>query len=180
MGSRRPLVAALHTDLVTARIDASIRPATPDDVPEILAMIRELAEYERALHEVDATEEHLRRTLFAEPPAVFAHVAETSDGRIAAMAVWFLNYSTWLGSHNVYLEDLYVRPEHRGSGLGRRLLQTLAAICVERGYDRLEWWVLDWNETARGFYSSLGAEALTEWVPYRVSGEALARLAHDG
>jgi GNAT superfamily N-acetyltransferase len=96
------------------------------------------------------------------------------------MAVWFLNYSTWLRSHNVYLEDLFVRPEHRGSGLGRRLLQELAAICVQRGYDRLEWWVLGWNEGARGFYHSLGAEALTEWVPYRVSGEALARLAGEG
>lgn len=157
--------------------DCRIRPATPADVPEILAMIRELAEYERALDEVLATEEHLQATLFAEAPAVFAHVAEAADGRIAAMAVWFLNYSTWLGTHNVYLEDLYVRPEHRGSGLGARLLRTLAAICVDRGYDRLEWWVLDWNVPARDFYAHLGAEALTEWVPYRVSGEALRRLA---
>jgi len=155
----------------------TIRPATPEDVPQILAMIRELAEYERALHEVVATEEHLRRTLFSEVPAAFGHVAVAADGRVAGMAVWFLNYSTWLGSHNLYLEDLFVRPEHRGGGVGRRLLQTLAAICVERGYERLEWWVLDWNESARGFYSSIGAEALTEWIPYRVSGTALARLA---
>jgi GNAT superfamily N-acetyltransferase len=158
----------------------TIREATPQDVPQVLAMIRELAEYERAGHEVDATEEHLHRTLFAERPAVFAHIAEGPDGDIAGMAVWFLNYSTWRGSHNVYLEDLFVRPSHRGAGVGRRLLQTLAGICVERGYDRLEWWVLDWNESARGFYRSLGAEALTEWVPYRVSGEALARLAREG
>lgn len=140
-------------------------------------MIGELAEYERARHEVVATEEHLHRTLFAEAPAVFGHVAVTADGRVAGMALWFLSYSTWLGSHSLYLEDLFVRPAYRGTGIGSRLLQTLAAICVERGYQRLEWWVLDWNEGARGFYHSIGAEALTEWVPYRVSGAALTRLA---
>ena len=154
---------------------ASVRPATPADVPELVAMIRELAEYERSLHEVEATEEHLHRTLFAEAPAVFGHVLEV-DGAVAGMAIWFLNYSTWLGAHNLYLEDLYVRPEVRGSGGGRLLLQTLAGLCVERGYRRLEWWVLDWNP-ARGFYAAIGADALTEWVPYRVSGDALVRLA---
>lgn len=160
--------------------DVTIRPATPADVPEILALVRELAEYERARHEVVATEQHLHAALFAPSPAVFGHVAGTSGGRIAGMAVWFLSYSTWLGTHSLYLEDLYVRPEFRGSGVGQRLLQTLAAICLERGYDRLEWWVLDWNESARGFYSSIGAEALTEWIPYRVSGDALRRLARAG
>ena len=154
---------------------ATVRPATPDDVPELVAMIRELAEYERSLHEVHATEEHLHRTLFAETPAVFGHVLEV-DGAMAGMAVWFLNYSTWLGAHSLYLEDLFVRPEHRGAGAGRLLLQTLAAICVERGYPRLEWWVLDWNP-ARGFYEALGAQALTEWIPYRVTGAALEDLA---
>ena len=154
---------------------AAVRPATPDDVPSLVAMIRELAEYERALPEVEATEEHLHRTLFAAEPAVFGHVLEV-DGEVAGMAIWFLNYSTWLGAHNLYLEDLYVRPQHRGTGAGRLLLQTLAAICVERGYRRLEWWVLDWNP-ARDFYAALGAEALTEWIPYRVSGEALVRLS---
>jgi GNAT superfamily N-acetyltransferase len=154
---------------------ATVRPATPDDVPELLAMIRELAEYERALHEVHATEEHLHSTLFADQPAVFAHIAEV-DGAVAGMAIWFLNYSTWLGTHSLYLEDLYVRPEHRGGGTGRLLLQTLAGICLERGLPRLEWWVLDWNP-ARGFYDALGARALTEWIPYRVDGEPLARLA---
>lgn len=157
----------------------SIRPTVPADVPEIVAMIHELAEYERARHQVVATEEHLHRTLFAEAPAVFGHVAVTADGRVAGMALWFLNYSTWLGAHNLYLEDLFVRPDHRGTGVGRRLLQTLAGICVERGYARLEWWVLDWNESARGFYRSIGAEALTEWIPYRVSGDALTRLAQQ-
>ncbi len=157
---------------------AVVRPATPDDVPELVAMIRELAEYERALHEVEATAEHLHRTLFVEPAAVFAHVVEV-EGAMAGMAIWFLNYSTWLGAHNLYLEDLYVRPDHRGGGTGRLLLQTLAEICVQRGYQRLEWWVLDWNP-ARGFYAALGAEALTEWIPYRVSGAALTRLAAPG
>ena len=156
--------------------DAAVRPATPDDVPELVAMIRELAEYERALPEVEATEKHLHGTLFADEPAVFAHVLEV-DGEVAGMAIWFLNYSTWLGAHNLYLEDLFVRPQHRGGGAGRLLLQTLAEICVQRGYRRLEWWVLDWNP-ARGFYDALGAQALTEWIPYRVSGDALERLAH--
>jgi len=155
----------------------SVRPAAPGDVPEIVAMIRELADYERALPEVVATEDHLHRTLFAEAPAVFGHVAVTADGRVAGMALWFLSYSTWRGSHGLYLEDLFVRPHDRGSGIGSRLLRTLAAICVERGYERLEWWVLDWNESARGFYHSIGAEAMTEWIPYRVSGDALTRLA---
>jgi GNAT superfamily N-acetyltransferase len=154
---------------------ATVRPATPDDVPELVAMIRELADYERSLHEVQATEEHLHRTLFAATPAVFGHILEV-DGAVAGMAIWFLNYSTWLGAHSLYLEDLYVRPEFRGGGSGRLLLQTLAEICVRRGYPRLEWWVLDWNP-ARGFYHAVGAEALTEWIPYRVSGPALDELA---
>lgn len=153
----------------------TIRPAAPADVPDLLAMVRELAEYEREPDAVEATEAQLHATLFAEQPAVFAHVAEV-DGAVAGMAIWFLSYSTWLGTHSLYLEDLYVRPEHRSRGTGRRLLQALAAICVDRGYRRLEWWVLDWNP-ARGFYDALGADALTEWVPYRVSGEALRRLA---
>lgn len=152
-----------------------VRPATPDDVPELLAMIRELAEFERAADEVEATEELLHRSLFGDSPAVFAHVADV-DGEVAGMAIWFLNFSTWLGSHGLYLEDLYVRPRHRGSGTGKALLQALAALCAERGYRRLDWWVLDWNP-AREFYAALGADALTEWVPYRLSGKALSRLA---
>lgn len=161
--------------------DFAVRPARPEDVPEILAMIRELAEFERAIEQVQATEEHLHRTLFADQPAVFGHVAMAPDGTLAGMALWFLNYSTWQGSHGLYLEDLYVRPAHRGSGVGRLLLRTLAAVCVERGYPRFEWWVLDWNESARRVYAAVGAEALTEWIPYRVSGDALQRLAeHDG
>ena len=162
---------------LTSASPPRIRAATPADVPQMLAMVRELAEFERAAEQVVATEKHLHATLFAEQPAVFGHVAETADGRLAGMAIWFLSYSTWLGTHSLYLEDLFVRPEHRGAGLGQRLLATLAGICVERGYDRLEWWVLDWNEPARGFYAALGADALTEWIPHRLSGGALRAVA---
>jgi len=152
-----------------------VRPATPDDVPELLAMIRELAEFERAADEVEATEEVLHRSLFGDSPAVFAHVADV-DGDVAGMAIWFLNFSTWLGTHGIYLEDLYVRPQARGTGAGRALLSTLAAICVERGYARLEWWVLHWNP-AREFYAALGAVPMDEWVPYRLTGAPLRALA---
>ena len=152
-----------------------VRPATPDDVGLILGLIRELAEFERALDEVHATEDSLRSTLFAERPAAFCHIAEY-DGQAAGFALWFLNYSTWLGGHGLYLEDLYVREQVRGKGIGIALLGELARICVDQGYPRLEWWVLDWNP-ARGFYESIGASALTEWIPYRLTGEALQQMA---
>ncbi len=153
-----------------------IRPARPGDVPAIHQMMLELAEYEHARHEVAATGDDLRRALFAPRPAVFAHVAE-ADGQPAGFALWFLNYSTWTGRHGIYLEDLYVRPRWRGSGHGRALLAELARICLARGYARLEWWVLDWNTPARGFYRSLGAVAMDEWTVHRLSGPALAALA---
>ena len=156
----------------------SIREATPDDVPEILAMIRELADYERAVHEVVATEELLRESLFSADPAVFALIAEADDsGEVVGFALWFRNFSTWLGRHGVYLEDLYVRPSHRGFGHGKALLQELARIAVERGYGRFEWWVLDWNTPALEFYRSIGAEPMDEWTVQRVTGDALTRLA---
>jgi GNAT superfamily N-acetyltransferase len=153
-----------------------IRPARPQDVPAIHRLIRELADYEKSAGQVTGTEEGLRRSLFAEQPAVFAHVAE-QDGAVAGYALWFLNYSTWLGQHGIYLEDLYVTPAVRGSGLGRALLAELARICVQRGYTRLEWLVLDWNEPARGFYRSLGAVAMDEWTVHRLTGPALSALA---
>ena len=153
----------------------TVRTAVPEDVAAILSLIKELAKFERALDEVHATEEGLLATLFAERPAAFCHIAEY-DGEAAGLALWFLNYSTWLGSHGLYLEDLYVREPQRGNGIGLALLAELAAICTERGYPRLEWWVLDWNP-ARGFYESLGATALTEWIPYRLTGSALRDLA---
>lgn len=153
-----------------------IRPARPADVPAIHQMMLELAEYERARHEVTATDGDLRQALFGPRPALFAHVAD-EDGQLAGFAVWFLNYSTWTGRHGIYLEDLYVRPQSRGAGHGRALLAELARICVARGYPRLEWWVLDWNTPARGFYESLGAVPMDEWTVHRLTGPALAALA---
>jgi len=151
-------------------------PAQPQDVPQIHRLIRELADYEKSLDQVTATEEDLRRALFGERPAVFAHVAE-QDGAVAGFALWFLNYSTWLGRHGIWLEDLYVTPRLRGTGLGRALLAELARICVRSGYGRLDWWVLDWNSAARGFYTSLGAAAMDDWTVHRISGEDLRALA---
>jgi GNAT superfamily N-acetyltransferase len=153
-----------------------IRPATSDDVPAILKLIHELADYEKAAHEVRATEEQLREVLFGESPAVFAHIAESEHGEVVGFAMWFLNFSTWRGTHGIYLEDLYVRPGRRGSGYGRALLTELARICVERGYQRLEWSVLDWNEPSIGFYRSLGAMPLDEWTTYRLTDEPLRKL----
>lgn len=157
---------------------SSVRAARPADVPEILAMIRELAEYEREPEAVIATEEHLREALFCDEPAVFALIAE-SEGSTVGFALWFRNFSTWLGRHGVYLEDLYVRPEFRGRGLGKSLLVELARICNERGYGRLEWWVLDWNKPAWDFYESVGAIPMTEWTVHRVTGDALRTLAEE-
>jgi GNAT superfamily N-acetyltransferase len=153
-----------------------IRPARAGDIPAIHRLIRNLAEYERALDEVTATEQDLAGALLAERPSLFAHVAE-EDGQVVGFALWFLNYSTWLGRHGIYLEDLYVIPESRGRGHGRALLAELARICVERGYGRLEWWVLDWNSPARRFYESLGAVAMDEWTVHRLTGLALRTLA---
>lgn len=154
----------------------AIRPARPADVPEILELIRDLAEYERSLDQVAATEEDLRAALFAPSPALFAHVA-VAGGEVVGFALWFLSFSTWTGKHGIYLEDLYVRPTVRGRGAGKALLAELAAICVRRGYARLQWWVLDWNAPAIGFYRSIGAEAMSEWTVHRLSEKALADLA---
>ncbi|ACY99222.1 MULTISPECIES: GNAT family N-acetyltransferase [Thermomonospora] len=152
-----------------------IRPAVPQDVPTILRLIRELADYEKALEEVEATEEDLQRALFGPHPKVFAHVAE-HEGEVVGFALWFENFSTWKGTHGIYLEDLYVRPQARGHGYGKALLTELARIAVERGYRRVEWSVLDWNEPAIGFYKSLGALPQDEWTVYRLTGEALREL----
>ncbi|MBT2384584.1 GNAT family N-acetyltransferase [Streptomyces sp. ISL-11] len=163
-----------------------IRPATPADVPVIHAMVRELAEYERALVDARATEEQLRDALFGSDPAAFALIAESDEnaegeggtaGEPVGFAVWFRNFSTWTGTHGIYLEDLYVRPRARGAGHGRALLAELARICVDRGYQRFEWSVLDWNAPSIAFYRSLGAEPMDEWTVQRMSGEPLHTLA---
>ena len=157
----------------------TIRPATPSDVPLILRFIRELAEYERLAHEVVATEDGLRDTLFGPRPYAEVVIAE-EEGEPAGFALFFHNYSTFLGRTGIYLEDLYVRPGMRGRGTGRALLAHLARLAVERGCGRLEWWVLDWNEPAIRFYRSLGARPMDDWTVFRVSGDALQRLAGEG
>lgn len=153
-----------------------IRPAGFDDVDRIYELIIELATYERSADKVESTAEDLLAALCAPEPKLFGHVAVV-DGEIVGFALWFINYSTWSGKHGIYLEDLYVRPEMRGRGAGKALLATLASICVQRGYRRLEWWVLDWNAPAIGFYESLGAIAMSEWTVHRLTGPALAELA---
>ena len=153
-----------------------IRPAVPADVPRILELVIELAAYERAADQVSATGAGLRAALFAAEPAVFAHVAD-DGGDVVGFALWFRNFSTWLGRHGIYLEDLYVTPSMRGRGIGKALLAELAAICVRSGYGRLEWWVLDWNSPAIGFYRSIGAEPMSEWTVQRLTGQELERLA---
>ncbi|MCW2914078.1 MAG: family N-acetyltransferase [Actinomycetia bacterium] len=157
-------------------LETMIRVATPEDVPAIHRFVRELAEYERAAHEVVATEEDLRRDLFGAGPAVFTHMAVDDDGEAVGFALWFLTYSTWRGRHGIHLEDLYVTPAARGGGHGKALLVELARVADERGYARFEWAVLDWNEPAIGFYTSLGAQPQDEWTVYRVTGDALSDL----
>jgi GNAT superfamily N-acetyltransferase len=152
-----------------------IRTATPEDIPVIHAMIRELATYEKVPEEARASERQLREALFGEFPAAFAHLAEEA-GQPVGFALWFLNFSTWRGVHGIYLEDLYVRPHARGGGHGRALLAELARICVERGYERLEWAVLNWNEPSIRFYEALGARPQDEWTVYRLTDGALREL----
>jgi GNAT superfamily N-acetyltransferase len=155
-----------------------IRSATLDDVPEILTMIRELAAYERAEEQARATGEQLREALFGEHPAAFALIAEDDDtGETMGYALWFPRFSTWTGTRGMHLEDLYVRPQARGSGHGKALLAALAATCRQSGYDRFEWWVLSWNTPAIDFYTSLGVELMEEWKVCRLSGEPLEKLA---
>ncbi|MDQ3406495.1 MAG: GNAT family N-acetyltransferase [Actinomycetota bacterium] len=155
--------------------DKRIRRIQPSDVDTVVELVHELADYERAPHECHLTADQLHAALFGDAPALFGHVAE-ADGAVVGCALWFLNYSTWRGTHGIYLEDLYVRPTRRGSGLGKALLVTLAEECVKRGYDRLEWTVLDWNTPAIDFYKSLGAVPNDEWTVHRLADGALALL----
>ena len=153
-----------------------IRPATEADTPQILEMIVALAEYEKLSHIVVATEGALHASLFGAHPAAEVLLA-FEDAQCCGFALFFPNYSTFLAKPGLYLEDLFVKPEARGRGIGRALLTKLAAIAQDRGYGRLEWTVLDWNESAIGFYKKLGAVPLDDWTIFRVTGEALARLA---
>ena len=154
----------------------NIRKATPDDIPLILEFIRELAEYERAPEEAVATPGDLRRDGFSGEPRFYVQIAEWDD-EPAGFALWFFNYSTWLGKPGLCLEDLFVRPRFRKKGIGKALLVHLARVAVEKGCGRYEWQVLDWNTPSIKFYESLGARVMKEWLPMRVTGEVLSRLA---
>ena len=154
----------------------AIRPAVIRDIPDILRLIKGLADYEKALHEVTATEGALADSFFCQNPQVYCHVALEGE-EIVGAAIWHLNYSTWLGKHGMYLEDLFVLPEYRGAGHGVTMLRHLAQICLDRGYQRFQWWVLDWNQPAIDFYRSFGAVAMDEWTVYRASGDSLEKMA---
>lgn len=164
-----------------------IRFARREDLSEICQLVRDLAEYEESLDEAQMTEQQLQTALFGEStrndsfhPTAWCHVVEAprdSGARLAGFALWFLNFSTWTGAHGIYLEDLYVRPELRGHGYGKALLAELARLAVERGYTRVQWWVLDWNSPSLDFYRSIGATPMDEWTVQRLSGAALKELA---
>ena len=156
-----------------------IRPARPEDVPTIHALIGELARYEKLEHQVVGTAEALREHLFGPRPACEVLLAE-DDGAVVGFALFFQNYSTFLCKPGLYLEDLFVLPQHRGKGHGASLLRALSALALQRGCGRFEWAVLDWNEQAKGFYRSLGAQEMTDWRVMRVAGEAMEKLARGG
>jgi len=156
-----------------------IRSAEISDLPVILRFIHDLAKYEKAPNEVELSLSELEESLFTKTPQVYCLISE-ADGKATGFAVWHLNYSTWLGRHGIYLEDLYVDPNYRGLGHGKALLRKLAQICIERGYKRLQWWVLDWNESAIEFYKSIGAQPMDQWTVFRVSGSSLEKLATEG
>jgi GNAT superfamily N-acetyltransferase len=155
-----------------------IKPASPADTPIILQLIRELAEFERLLHEVQATEEQLREQLFGARPGAEVVIARMGD-EVAGFALFFHNFSTFLAKPGLYLEDLYVRQKFRGQGCGEALLRYLARTALERGCGRLEWSVLDWNVRAIDFYKSLGAVQMDQWTVHRVTGDALVKLANE-
>lgn len=158
-------------------MSTSVRPAVIADLPRILELVHALAVYEKAGDQVEATEADFEGVLFPSEgtPTVYAHVAE-SDGEVVGIAVWFLTFSTWTGTNGIWLEDLFVDPAQRGTGLGRALLAALAHECIERGLRRLEWCVLDWNTPSIEFYDSLGAKPQDDWTTYRMSGDALNAL----
>lgn len=171
---RSPTLGRVHP---LPPLHPAVRPATESDCDRIHQLVVDLAEYERFAHEVKATPEQLRRALFGSQPAAYALVAEDSAGEVAGFALYFVNFSTWEGEHGIYLEDLYVTPTRRGSGLGRGLLQSLAAIAVSRGYARFEWSVLDWNQPSIEFYTAMSAVPMEGWTVYRLAGDPLRRTA---
>ena len=152
-----------------------VREIRESDVAIVVRMVHDLAAYEKSSNECRMTVEQLWASLFGAAPALFGHVAEV-DGRVVGFVLWFLNFSTWTGTHGVYGEDMYVEPEYRGHGVGRALFKAMAQVCVERGYQRLEFWTLDWNTDTITFTTSLGAKPMSEWTVYRISGAELARL----
>ena len=156
-------------------MNLAIRRARPGDEHAILRLIRALAAYEKEPDAVKATPEGLAEKLFGPDPRVFAHAAEL-DGRVVAMAVWFFTFSTWTGKHGLYLEDLFVDPEARGHGIARALFEALAAEAKANDCARIDWWVLGWNDLAKGLYRRLGGRHMDEWEPWRIDGEALERL----
>jgi GNAT superfamily N-acetyltransferase len=153
-----------------------VRPAVPADAGLIHGFIRDLAEYEKLLDEVTASEADTAAALFGESPRVFCDIAE-DDGEAVGIAVWFYNYSTFWGRHGIYLEDLFVRPQARGKGAGKALLANLARRCVDEGLGSLDWAVLDWNAPSIAFYDSLGAESMNDWIMRSLHGEELKKLA---
>jgi diamine N-acetyltransferase len=160
-------------------VSLTVRPAVPEDAGLVFHLVCELADYEKLRHEVVATADDLARALFAPQPRLFCDLAEW-DGEAVGCAVSFLNFSTFRGRHGIYLEDIFVRPAFRGRGIGKALMAQLARRCVEQGYARCEWAVLDWNAPSIAFYESIGAQVMDEWKICRLSGEALARFAQMG
>ena len=157
----------------------TIRAARPEDGALIFALVRELADYEKLSAEVDASEEQIAAALFADQPRLYCDIAEW-DGKAAGLVVWFLNYSTFRGRHGIYVEDIFVRPAYRQRGIGKALMARLAQRCVDEGYARFEWAVLDWNAPSIAFYKSIGAQVLDEWRICRLSGAALQSFARQG
>jgi len=156
-----------------------VRPATIADLPDIFKYIHALGEYEKAPDELVLSLDDLEQSFFGENPQVYCLLSQEANV-VTGIAIWHLNYSTWLGKYGLYLEDLFVDPKYRGAGHGKALLVRLAQICVERGYPRFQWWVLDWNEPAIDFYKSFGAVAMDEWTVFRLSGDPLKKLAAEG
>jgi len=156
-----------------------IRRAAPEDLETMSQLIKDLALYEKSVELATATIEQLHQSFFCDAPNVFCELVESDEGIVTGFAVWFLNYSTWTGTHGIFLEDLYTKPEFRGRGYGKALLAHLAAECVAKGYQRFEWSVLDWNQPSIDFYRSLGAEAMDEWTVFRVSNGSLDELARS-